>query len=46
MNKTRMLQVCVDPKLGDKLDREAKAMGLGLSAYLRFLIATHPKRKS
>lgn len=45
MAKDATIKCRVDPNLADKLIKEGLAMGLDLSNYLRFLIATHPKRK-
>lgn len=35
----------MSPIVKDRLRREAEALGLELSGYIRMLLATHPKRK-
>lgn len=35
------IKITLDPNIADKLEREAKAMGLKLPAYIKMLLGQH-----
>jgi predicted DNA binding CopG/RHH family protein len=44
MKKTAQIVVRLEPKERKALENEASKMGLDLTAYVRFLLHTHPSR--